>query len=189
MSGCWLQSGSNDRQLADSTTKRSSGKVTLHESQNITHEYVKADSPSEEKMPSIMDLLNARGCEQSDSDSLPLPAVMQEQNAPCASMTGTMCPGRQQTHKYVKQDSMGVDDATKSVLSDVLAYSSTDESKNTPPLDFFAAAGQNELLGLDLCGLLLVLRRHELQAVQVSLIPSHTLQQRQPLLHTSNQIV
>ena len=120
-------------------------KVTLHESQNITHEYVKADLPAEDNMPSIMDLLNARGPMESATASQPLPSLMEElqqaQSAPDTSLAGTMRTARHRPRAYVKQESMAVDDATRSVLSDVLAYNSTDESKNTPPLDFFAAAG------------------------------------------------
>lgn len=127
--------------IAGSVAKKSSVKVTLHESQNITHEYVKADAPAEEKMPSIMDLLNARGPVESDTQSQPLPSLMQALNQPQPVLASTMRTARKQPRAYVKQESMCVDDATRSVLSDVLAYNSTDESKNTPPLDFFAAAG------------------------------------------------
>lgn len=127
--------------------KKPSVKVTLHESQNITHEYVKPESPTDVKMPSIMDMLQARGPMESDGESEELPALLHALNQPQKSpgepsLVGTMRTARQQPREYAKQESnMSVDDATRSVLTDVLAYNSTDESKNTPPLDFFAAAG------------------------------------------------
>jgi hypothetical protein len=117
----------------------------MHESQNITHEYLDADSATEEKLPSIMDLLKAREATGPPDDDSPQPsAPMQVLNQPDEQMltlAGTMRTARQRPLKYSKQDSMGVDDDTCSVLSDVLAFNSSDEAKNTPPLDFFAAAG------------------------------------------------
>lgn len=132
--------------LAGTGSRRASSfKVSLHESQNVTHEYLNSDSPKEEQMPSIMDLLNERGPVEPDSESLQLPALMQAldktRHGHGAPLTGTLRTTRHESRNYIKQDSMSVDDATRSVLSDVLAFNVTDESKNTPPLDFFAAAG------------------------------------------------
>jgi hypothetical protein len=136
--------------------KKASVKVTLHESQNITHEYLDANSPTEEKMPSIMDLLKAREAkESSDNDAQQVPAIMQKLNQPLHeqshTLAGSMRTARKQPRKLAKQDSMGVDDETCSVLSDVLAYNSSDEAKHTPSLDFFAAAGVYRDYVLCLC--------------------------------------
>jgi hypothetical protein len=214
-------------------------KVSLHESQNITHQYVKDDQPKEERLPSLLEVLQAQEadacaastCEDvlgklevADADrsvsqpagSQQLPSLMDvlqaqqpnvlHQHQQCDSTHGALgltisrkIVGRsaaqpaqdqqlpslmdvlqgqqpivqQQDHEVdSKQSTLGLamtrrpaerpdqglpvhilqdpvsrvasimmDDATRAVLSGLLAYHDGHIPSNSPPLEYFAAAG------------------------------------------------
>jgi hypothetical protein len=156
-------------------------RVSLHESQNITHHFVKEEQPAEEqRMPSMLEMLQAQQAqvgvaeaEGSEEDETEDCEGAQEQTRPEAAHAVAGADGLRDVLGMPQLDFDGaaavtampsmmdmlqaqlgaaasgidtrlssgieVDDATKEVLSQML-----DESRitvNTPPLDFFAAAG------------------------------------------------
>lgn len=140
-------------------TTRKKG-VSLHESQNITHEFEDC-VPKEERVPSIMDMLQAGGT-KSDASAVQKPSLMEvlqeqeQQQAQQKAHQGTRKLERSASEKALpcmlsvktsldadgnQQLSLSIDDATKDVLTGLLKMANTDELKSTPPLDFFAAAG------------------------------------------------
>lgn len=137
--------------------------MSLHESQNITHEFQDeaAAARNEQRVPSIMDMLQA-GAPQCDEPTVQKSSLMEflqqqgqqkqqthqqdegveavpssaEKLLPCLLAVKTSLDAGGNT-----QVSLSIDDATRDVLTGLLKMTSTDELKSTPPLDFFAAAG------------------------------------------------
>lgn len=140
--------------------------VSLHESQNITHEFEDevAKAKQRERVPSIMDMLQCGG---PAPDAVQQPSSMeilqQREQSRQEAKRHAQEQGKQeaQPHQQISdklfprvlalktsldsdgntQLSLSIDDATRDVLSGLLQMASTDELKSTPPLDFFAAAG------------------------------------------------
>eukprot|EP00892_Ulva_mutabilis_P003018 jgi/Ulvmu1/12717/UM095_0021.1 len=140
--------------------------VSLHESQNITHEFEDeaALERKHERVPSIMDMLLSGGAppDQPEQPSLLDVLQPQEREQRQAERQGQQRPRRD---SHVQQQGVGqllpcmlavktsldtdgntqvslsIDDATRDVLTGLLKMASTDKLNSTPPLDFFAAAG------------------------------------------------
>jgi hypothetical protein len=125
-----------------SSKKRS--KVSLHESQNITHEYVKERCHvGESTVPSTTDILQA----EQPLDSAMVPSLLEVLQAQEAAAAASLAQQPQRPAKWdyrSRNHSVVIDDATNDVLSQLTGESRV--TVNTPPLDFFAAAGAQPLL-------------------------------------------
>jgi hypothetical protein len=174
--------------IASQAPTKKASRVSLHESQNITHHFCKEEQPAEEpRMPSMLEILRAQEAQAADTQTGAADAEEEEdetddsqeeegetgrpETAPAAGsipgfrdvlgMPQLDCHGAAAVTAMpsmmdMLQAQLGaavsgidsrlnsgleVDDATKEVLSQML-----DESRitvNTPPLDFFAAAGMH----------------------------------------------
>lgn len=101
--------------------------------------------PDQVQRPSLLEVLQQQDREQRHSNQQVqqqphAEAELQQQGSekllPCMLALKTSLDSDGNT-----QVSLSIDDATREVLTGLLKMSSTDELKSTPPLDFFAAAG------------------------------------------------
>jgi hypothetical protein len=155
------ESAQSQSSASGSTKKRA--KVSLHESQNITHHVDYPDASDEpaapgteslhERAPSALEFLKAQAAATAAATADPPPA-----SAPslmeflptgqvvrhARARAGAASAGSPEAGVFDYRRLHGsavIDDATNEVLSALLSTNGTHVTVNTPPLDFFAAAG------------------------------------------------